>query len=77
MTKIKQDISIGHNLKALRKKSKLTQEQVSAKLQLQGIDMSRSFYAHIECGIYNIRVSELSALRKIFNAEYNDFFDGI
>ncbi len=75
--KIKQDISIGHNIKELRKKSNLTQEQVSVKLQLEGINMTGNFYGHIESGTYNIRVSELSALRKIFNAEYNDFFKGI
>ncbi len=77
MSKIKQDINIGHNIKELRQKCNMTQEQVSAKLQLEGIDMSRSFYSHIELGIYNIRVSELAALRKIFNADYNDFFKGI
>ncbi len=77
MSKIKQDISIGHNIKEMRKNCKMTQEQVSAKLQLEGIDMSRSFYSHIELGIYNIRVSELVALKKIFNVEYNDFFKGL
>ena len=55
----------------------MTQEEVATKLQLLGIDMSRDFYAHIESGAYNIRISELSALRKIFGAEYNDFFEGV
>ena len=35
--KIKQDISIGANLKRLRKNAKLSQEQVSAKLFAGGI----------------------------------------
>lgn len=39
--------------------------------------MSRDFYSHIECGDYNIRISELAALRRIFDCEYNDFFQDI
>lgn len=64
--KVKQDYCIGANLRQLRKQAGLTQEQVAAKLQVAGIDMSRDFYAHIESGDYNVRVSELSALRKIY-----------
>ncbi|MCQ2406360.1 MAG: hypothetical protein MJ067_04005 [Oscillospiraceae bacterium] len=30
---------------------KLTQEQVAAKLQLMGPDMSRGTYSQIECGL--------------------------
>ena len=48
--KIKQDISIGSNIRLLRKQSHLTQEQVVARLQLQGIEISRSIYSQIECG---------------------------
>ena len=66
--KIKQDYCIGANLRRLRKQAGLTQERVAAKLQTEGIDMARDFYAHIEAGDYNIRVSELAALRKIFKS---------
>ena len=72
--KIKQDISIGNNIRRLRKQSRLTQEQVVAKLQLQGIEISRSSYSQIECGTYNIRVSELIALAALFQVDYNEFF---
>ncbi|HWQ77962.1 MAG TPA: helix-turn-helix transcriptional regulator [Anaerovoracaceae bacterium] len=74
--KIKQDFCIGTNIRELRMKAGLTQEQVAAKLQIESIDMSRDFYAHIESGAYNIRVSELAALRRIFRCSYNDFFKG-
>ncbi len=74
--KIKQDYCIGPNIRRLRIDSGLTQEQITAKLQLQGINMSRDFYAHIECGDYNIRVSELSAIRTILQCSYDDFFQG-
>ncbi len=75
--KLKQDLNIGHNIRALRQRSGLTQEQVAARLQLQGVDLSRDFYAHIETGSYNIRISELAALRRIFSCTFEDFFQGI
>ncbi len=74
--KIKQDYCIGANIREQRLKVGLTQEQVAAKLQLMEVDMSRDFYAHIESGSYNIRVSELSAFRKIFDCSFDDFFQG-
>ena len=75
--KIRQDISIGNNIRKLRKQSHLTQEQVVARLQLQGIEISRSSYSQIECGTYNIRVSELVALTCLFHTDYNSFFENI
>lgn len=75
--KIKQDINIGHTIRDLRKKANLTQEQVTARLQLQGIEISRSSYSQIECGTYNIRISELVALADLFQVDYNAFFQNI
>lgn len=72
--KIRQDINIGTKLRELRIQNKLTQEQVVAYMQLQGLDISRSSYSQIECGTYNIRVSELNALVKLFNTDYNTVF---
>lgn len=72
--KIKQDISLGSNIRQLRKQSHLTQEQVVARLQLRGIEISRSSYSQIECGTYNIRVSELIALAELFHVDFNAFF---
>lgn len=75
--KIKQDIHIGHNIRNLRKKANLTQEQVTTRLQLQGIEISRSSYSQIECGTYNIRISELIALADLFQVDYNAFFENL
>lgn len=75
--KIKQDISIGENIRTLRMKAGLTQGEVAAKWQLQEIDRSANFYSHIESGTYNIKVSELAALRRIFHCTFEDFFQGI
>lgn len=75
--KIKQDISLGSNIRSLRKQSHLTQGQVVARLQLQGIEISRSSYSQIECGTYNIRVSELVALAELFQVDFNAFFNNL
>lgn len=75
--KIKQDVQIGSNIRSLRKKAKLTQEQVVTYLQLQGIEVSRSSYSQIECGTYNIRVSEMIALAELFQVDFNAFFENL
>ncbi|MCC8027629.1 MAG: helix-turn-helix domain-containing protein [Clostridium sp.] len=75
--KLRQDLKIGPNIRRLRLQSDLTQEQVTAKMQLMGINISRSIYSQIEGGTYNIRISELAAMKEIFNIGYESFFEGI
>ena len=75
--KLKQDLQIGSNIRNLRKKSGFTQEQVVTRLQLQGIEISRSSYSQIECGTYNIRISELIALAELFQVDFNAFFKNL
>lgn len=75
--KIKADVTLGRNLRRIRKANNLTQEQVVAKMQLLGLDISRSIYSQIECGTYNIKVTELVALKQIYDVEFNDFFSNI
>lgn len=76
--KIKQDISIGDNLRMLRKRAKLSQEDVAAQLNLRGIHISREIISQIELGRYNIRVSVLLALKEIYYVNsFDEFFQGI
>lgn len=72
--KIRQDISVGGNIRTLRREAHLTQEQMVGKLKEHGIVISRSIYSQIECGRYNVRVSELAAFREIFGVDYNTLF---
>ena len=74
MQKIKQDLSLGENIRALRMAANLTQQGVTTQMQLMGCDISRSMYSQIEGGTYNIRVSELIALKKLLGVDYNAFF---
>lgn len=77
MTKIRPDRYIGSNIQTARKNKGITQDETIAKLQLMGINMSRSTYAKIETDRINIRVSELIALSVIFGVDFNFFFQGL
>ena len=73
--KLKQDISIGANLKRLRKAAQLSQQDVSLKLDLLGLSTSRSIVSQMERGKYSIRVSVLRALKDIYKVDsYDEFF---
>ncbi len=72
--KLKQDISIGHNLARLRTKSGFTQERLANEMQLYGCPTTRNTYAQMEGGTYNIRISELLVLKEIYQCELSDFF---
>ena len=70
MQKIKHDLSLGANIRTLRRSCGLTQEQTIAKLQLLGCSLTRGSYA----GIQNISVQELLTMKEVFHAEFSDFF---
>ncbi|EGR8622840.1 TPA: helix-turn-helix transcriptional regulator, partial [Listeria monocytogenes] len=62
MQKIRPDMDIGKNIQRLRNNSKMTQDQVVAKMNIMGLNISKSTYAKLETNRMNIRVSELVAL---------------
>ena len=72
-----QDINIGNNLKALRKRFGYSQSELVAKLQLMGSNMSRSTYSKIETGTRNIRISDFIALKQIYDVDFSEFFTGL
>ena len=71
---INQDISIGANLKALRLRNKLSQEDVATQLQVMGFTMSREIVSQMELGLHYIRVSVLLALKELYHASFDEFF---
>ncbi|EAD4772647.1 TPA: helix-turn-helix transcriptional regulator, partial [Listeria monocytogenes] len=77
MQKIRPDMDIGKNIQRLRNNSKMTQDQVVAKMNIMGLNISKSTYAKLETNRMNIRVSELVALKIIFDANFNDFFEDL
>ena len=65
---------IGQNIRLLRGKSGLTQEMLSAKLQTEGCDITRSALAKIEVGQRHLYLDEIILLKKILKASYEDIF---
>ena len=72
---ILQDIQIGRNIQNIRMKKNMTQAEVVGQLQLMGSSMSRSTLANIESGRRNIKASDLKALQKLFDVDYEEFFE--
>ena len=58
------EIAFGKNIRTLRKKKKLTQEQLSAQLQVYGCDITRSALAKIEVGQRHLYPDEIVLLQK-------------
>ena len=77
MLKIRPDRDIGSNIQKARYSKGITQDETIARLQLMGIDISRSTYAKIETNRINIRVSELIALSLILDVDFNYFFSDL
>ena len=72
---ILQDVPIGRNIQNIRMKKNMTQADVVGQLQLMGSSMSRSTLANIESGRRNIKASDLKALQKLFDVDYQVFFE--
>lgn len=66
---------IGENLRKLRLRAGLTQELLSAKLQLEGCDITRSALAKIEVGQRHLYPDEIILLKKILNASYDEILE--
>lgn len=75
--RIKQDLSIGHNLKRMRLQNHLSQEEVVAKLQTYGLPISREILSQMERGRYSVRVGALVVLKELYHVGYDDFFQGL
>lgn len=65
---------IGGNIRALREKAGLTQEQLAAKLQTHGCDITRSALAKIEVGQRHLYPDEIMLLHEILHADYEEIF---
>lgn len=69
------ETAVGNNIRILREKRRLTQDQVAAKLQINGCDITRSALAKIEVGQRHLYPDEIILLKKILSVEYDEIFD--
>ncbi|MBE6899821.1 MAG: helix-turn-helix transcriptional regulator [Ruminococcaceae bacterium] len=65
---------IGKNIRNLREKAKLTQEELAAQLQVRGCDITRSAVAKIEVGQRHIYPDEIILLKEILKVGFDDIF---
>lgn len=65
---------MGRHLAKLRQDKGLTQEQLAARLQVQGCDLTRSALAKIEVGQRHLYPDEIKALSVALGISYEQFF---
>ncbi len=65
------DFVVGQQIRAAREACGLTQEELAARLQTSGCDLTRSAVAKIEVGQRHIYVHELRALRDALNVPFD------
>lgn len=66
---------VGQNICRLREEKNMTQEQLSAKLQTRGCDITRSALAKIEVGQRHLYPDEVYHLKNILNVSYDKIFE--
>lgn len=68
------NINIGNNIAELRKKKKIKQTEMVAKLQVMDVDISIYSYNRVEKGTQNPTISFLFACCKILECDMNTIF---
>ena len=69
------ETKIGHNIRTLREQARLTQEQLSARMQVRGCDVTRSALAKIEVGQRHLYPDEIRAIKEILGVSYDVIFE--
>ena len=68
---------IGNNIRKIREASGMTQDVLSAKLQLNGCDITRSAIAKIEVGQRHLYPDEIMLIKEILATDFESIFYGI
>lgn len=68
------EYALGQNIRTLRLKRKLSQEQLAAQLQTRGCDITRSALAKMEVGQRHIYSDELKLLHELLDVSYEELF---
>ena len=68
--------TVGENIRNLRIKANLTQEMLSAKMQIEGCDITRSAIAKIEVGQRHLYPDEIILIKEILNTDFDTIFYG-
>ena len=66
---------VGAKIRLYRENRNLTQEQLSAQLQVRGCDITRSALAKIEVGQRHIYIDEMRILKELLCVSYEDLLE--
>lgn len=72
----KMESEIGKNIRKIRENKKITQEELAAKLQLRGCDITRSAVAKIEVGQRHLYPDEICLIKEILSTDFDSIFYG-
>lgn len=72
---IEYEKEFGRNIRRIREERKMTQDTLSAKLQVRGCDITRSAVAKMEVGQRHIYPDEIKLIKEILNVSYDELFD--
>ena len=67
--------SIGNNIRTLREKAGITQDLLATRLQLEGLDITRSALAKIEVGQRHLYPDEILLIKKVLNVSFDEIFN--
>lgn len=66
---------VGHNIKKLRKKNKMSQQELSNKLELLGVYVCRGSVSRIEDKSRTVTDIELFAIAQVLNISVTELFN--
>ena len=66
---------VGNNIRKYREKIGMTQNDLAAKLQINGCDITRSALAKIEVGQRHIYPDEIMNIKKILKVSYDSLLE--
>lgn len=66
---------VGHNIKKMRKKNKMSQQELSNKLELLGVYVCRGSVSRIEDKSRTVTDIELFAIAQVLNVSVTELFN--
>lgn len=69
------ETKVGNKIRMIREKRGITQEDLAARLQVNGCDITRSAVAKIEVGQRHLYPDEIILLKKLLSTTYDEIFD--
>ena len=67
---------VGENIRKIRESCGMTQDTLSAKMQLMGCDITRSAIAKIEVGQRHLYPDEVILIKEILCTDFDSIFYG-